>query len=167
MENSDTGILLDKQNITLHRQYFKDMVHLIGIQVLYKAPTTSSKQYDDYGELNTNYTAYIRVGCIFDEHPNQWTMKKLGWNSELSTTNSIIHVPYDLVDLQAGCLFVIPSGLDKAQGRVFKVIRMSTISVYPASISCEIGPVFENELEQSTLNEFTKTDFNLLKEEKR
>ena len=75
--------------------------------------------------------------------------------------------PYDLVDLQAGCLFVIPSGLDKAKGRVFKVIRMSTISVYPASISCEIGPVFENELEQSTLNEFTKTDFNLLKEEKK
>ena len=92
-------------------------------------------------------------------------MRKLGWNSELSEGLSVIHVPYNLQGLQAGCLFVVPSGIDNTKGRVFKVIRMSTISVYPASVACEIGPVFETSYEKSTTTDFKTTDFNLLNEE--
>lgn len=167
MEKEDVGVLLDKQNITLHRQYFKEMVRLIGIQVLYRSPTDASKTYDSYGELDANYTVPVRVGCIFDEHPNQWTMRKLGWSSELTTTTSVIHVPYNLENLQVGALFIIPSALDGAKGRLFKVLRMSTISIYPASISCEIGPMFESEFQKSAIQDFTQTNFNLLNEEEK
>ena len=76
MDNKDTGILINK-NILIYRQYFKEMVKLVGINVVYRAPR-KDKAYDTYGELDSNYYEPIVVGCIFDEHPTQKTMKKLG-----------------------------------------------------------------------------------------
>ena len=163
MDSKDTGILLNESNIKLHRKYFSEMVKLLGIQVIYRAPR-EGKTYNGYGELDTYYYEPIKVGCIFNEHPNQWTMKKLGWNSELSEEVALISVPYDLEKLQAGSIFIIPSALDKAQGRVFKVLRMSTIGVYPSSITCEIGPVWESDGAKEGLD-YTTSNFNLLVED--
>lgn len=163
MDNNDTGILINGSNIKLHRKYFLEMVRLHGIQCLYRAPR-ESKTYNLYGELDSKYYEPIKVGCIFHEHPTQWTMKKLGWNSELSKESSLIEVPYDLEKLQVGALFIVPSDLDNAQGRVFRVISMSTNHIYPSSITCEIGPVFENEFQQESLN-FSSENFNLLSDE--
>lgn len=163
MEGRDTGLLLNKEDIELHREYFKEMVDLLGIITLYKAPKI--KEENLHGEIDAIYEEPIPVGCIFDEHPTVWTMKKLGWNSELQEEMSVIHVPYDLPKLQKGCLFIIPSAVDKTKGRVFRVYRMSTTMVYPASVACEIGPVFENEFERSTMENYQNTGFNLLKEE--
>ena len=41
------------------------------------------KYYTNYTEIESNYFEPIEVGCIFDEHPTQQTLKKLGWVSEL------------------------------------------------------------------------------------
>lgn len=71
MENKDTGLLLDKQNILLQRTYFNEMLRLRGINVIYRSPKASSKTYDLYGELDTFYNAPILTSCIFDEHPTQ------------------------------------------------------------------------------------------------
>jgi len=68
MENKDTGLLLNKNNLELQRKYFKEMTKLIGINVIYKAPR-DSKDYDLHGELDSKYYEPIKVGCIFDEHP--------------------------------------------------------------------------------------------------
>lgn len=163
MDRKDTGLLLNPNNIKLHRQYFSEMVRLIGINVIYRAPR-EDKHYDGYGELDSFYYAPEMVGCIFEEHPTQWTLKKLGWASELQQEVSLISVPYNLEKLQVGALFIVPSGLDNAQGRLFRVLRMNTIGVYPASITCELGPVFENSFEPSQLNHFND-NFNLLPEE--
>ena len=163
MDNKDTGLLVNVSNIKLHRKYFSEMVKLHGIQVLYRAPR-KGKQYNDYGELDTYYYEPIKVGCIFHEYPTQYTMRKLGWNSELSKNNSLIEFPYDLEGLQAGALFIIPSGIDNAQGRVFRVLQMSTNSVCPSSVTCEIGPVFKNDFQKESLD-FTTENFNLLVEE--
>lgn len=160
MDNKDTGLLLNSNNIKLHRQWFKEMTKLLGIQVIYRA-SRPDKHYDGYGELDSFYYNPEVVGCIFDEHPTQRTMRKLGWDSELSESNSLIYVPYDLKDLQQGSLFIIPSGLDNSQGRVFKVVKMFTTSIYPASIACEIGPVWENAFDNSLLL-YNSTNFNLL-----
>lgn len=163
MEQANTGILLNKKNIELHRKYFKEMTKLLGIQVLYRAPR-EGKTWDKYGELDTFYYEPILVGCIFDEHPTIWTMKKMGWNAEQNENMSIIHVPYDLKKLQVGSLFIIPSGIDGSVGRVFRVVRMSTTMVYPASISCELAPEYYNTFEKGQLDH-ENNDFNLLKSE--
>lgn len=165
MENFDTGILLNKRNIELNRLYFKQMVKLIGINVLYRAPREENKDYDLHGELDALYYEPEVVGCIYNEHTDQKTMKKLGWNAEREDSTPVIHVPYDLKGIQAGALFIIPSGLDNTQGRVFKVLDMSYIPVYPATIACKLGPVMENEFERSQLQDFRISDFNLLNNE--
>lgn len=165
MKNEDTGILLNEENIKLHRLYFEQMCQLLGLRVLYRAPLEDAKNYNGYGELDAYFKKEQIVECIYDEHPTQKTMRKLGWNAELADTTTVIHVPYDLEGLQAGALFIIPSGLDKAEGRVFKVLRMTNIAIYPASIACELGPVLVNQDEKGPVNDFRQTNFNLLDDE--
>lgn len=144
---TDYGFLLNKKNIQLHRSYFKEMVKLLGINCKYKAPLPN-KTNDIHGDLQTGYKPEIIVGCLFEEHPDQKSLKKAGWVAELQEGSSMIHVPYDLPDLQVGALFEVPSGLDDGKGRLFRVISMSNIMIYPASISCEIALEYESNDEQ-------------------
>jgi len=150
-------------SIKLHRNYFKEMVKLLGINCIYRAPKPN-KSYTTYADIDSNYESPELVGCIFDEHPNQRTLMKMGWVSELQDTSSLISVPYDLAGIQAGALFIVPSGIDTATGRLFRVVRLSNIMIYPASITCEIVPEYEDTFEPALYNH--KTDsFNLLNEE--
>lgn len=143
---TDYGLLINK-DIKLYRTWFKQMTALHGINCKYRAPL-KNKEYDINGDLQTGYKPEIIVGCIFEEHPDQKSLKKAGWVAELQESSSIIHVPYDLPDLQVGALFEVPSGLDTGKGRVFRVISMSNIMIYPASIACEIALEYESVDEQ-------------------
>ena len=156
------GLLLNG-DIKIHRQYFKEMCKLLGINVIYKS-LKPGKKWTNYGEIDANYNKPILLGCIFNEHPDQATLKKIGWVSELQENASIIHIPYDTPQLEVGCLFVIPSGLDDGKGRLFRCTKITNIMVYPASIACEIVPEYENTYSPS-LNNFTNSSFNLLNEE--
>lgn len=156
------GILLNN-DIKLQRNYFNEMCSLIGINVVYRAPKTD-KNYTTYTEIKSNYKEPIIIGCIFDEHPTQQTLKKMGWVSELQENSSIIHVAYDTPDLQQGALFSVPSGLDDGNDRLFRVVKLSNIMVYPASIACEIVPEYHNTYQESQ-NNFSNSSFNLLREE--
>jgi hypothetical protein len=140
------GLLITK-DIKLHRTWFKQMIALHGINCKYRAPL-KNKEYDIHGDLQTGYKPEILVGCLFEEHPDQRSLKKAGWVAELQEGSSIIHVPYDLPDLQAGALFDVPSGLDTGKDRTFRVISMSNIMIYPASIACEIALEYESNDEQ-------------------
>ena len=142
----DFGILISK-DIKLHRAWFKQMLMLHGINCKYRAPLPN-KNYDLYADLQTGYKPEIIVGCLFEEHPDQKSLKKAGWVAELQEGSSIIHVPYDLPDLQVGALFEVPSGLDDGKGRLFRVISMSNIMIYPASIACEIALEYASNDEQ-------------------
>ena len=51
-------------------------------------------------------------------------------------------------DLQAGALFDVPSGLDNGADRTFRVISLSNIMIYPASIACEIALEYDSVDEQ-------------------
>lgn len=159
---SNYGILLN-QDAKLHRKYFNEMVKLLGIQVGYISPM-NNKEYNLQGELESAYNDCIKVGCIFEDHIDQNTAKKLGWDSELVKDEALIHVPYDLPDLQIGALFIVPSGFDNTPGRCFRVVRMSAIMVYPASISCAIVPEYQTTVAKSETKLFTDTNFNLLYE---
>ncbi len=142
----DYGLLINK-DIKLHRAWFKQLTALQGINCRYRAPL-KNKEYDIHGDLQTGYKPEILVGCLFVEHPDQKSLKKAGWVAELQEGSSIIHVPYDLPDLQVGALFDVPSGLDTGKDRTFRVISMSNIMIYPASIACEIALEYESNDEQ-------------------
>lgn len=157
---NDYGLLLNS-NIKLHRTWFKQMTKLIGINCIYRAPR-KSKEFDSHGDLDTKYEAPQLVGCIFQDHPDQKTLKKMGWVAELQESSSIIHVPYDLPGLETGALFIVPSGIDQAEGRVFRVISMQNIMVYPASIACEIAPEYEDTSPKNEIQDFTSSNFTKL-----
>ena len=137
------------------------MVKLLGVNCLYKAPA-ENKHFDKLGDLKSDYKPAISVGCIFQEHPDQKTMKKMGWVAELQEGSSVIHVPYDLEGLQVGALFVVPSGLDRAKGRLFRVISMQNIMIYPASIACELALEYESSDEQVLIQDFSQNNFTVL-----
>lgn len=139
---TDYGILISK-DIKLHRTWFKQMVALHGINCKYYAPL-ENKEYDTYADLTTSYKLPITVGCLFEEHPNQKSLKKAGWVTELQENTSIIHIPYDLPDIQVGALFEVPSGIDTAKPRKFRVISISNIMIYPASLACELAPELDS-----------------------
>ncbi len=151
-------------DIKLHRQWFKEMVRLMGVNCLYKTPINQNKQYTTQGELISSYSSPKVVGCIFEEHPTQKTTKLLGWNSERQEDASVIHVPYDLENLQQGALFIVPSGFDNTKGRVFRVVDISGIMIYPASVACKIVPEYIDNFDRSQLSHSQDT-FNLLVEE--
>lgn len=157
------GLLINK-DIKLHRTWFKQMVKLLGINCIYRAPRPEFKTYNKQGDLDSRYFEPELVGCIFSEHPDQKTLKKLGWVAELSEGSSIIHVPYDLPHLQVGALFTVPSGIDNGTGRTFRVISMQTGMIYPASIACEIALEYETTTPTSNLADFTSSTLTLLKD---
>jgi hypothetical protein len=160
MQDNKYGQLLHPE-IRIHRQYFREMCKLIGIYVLYRAPK-KDKHYTTYGEIEAHYEEPKLIGCIFDEHPTQQTLKKMGWMSELDSNSSVIHVDYDLEGLQQGALFIIPSGLDHSKGRLFRVVKMTNSIIYPASIACEIVPEYIDNFNQVTDYATDLDDLNIL-----
>lgn len=162
MDENKYGLLLN-QNIKITRQYFREMVKLLGIYVIYRYPISESK-YTSYAEIESNYSSPILTGCIFDEHPTQQTLKKMGWVSELQTNSSFIHVDYDLPGLQQGSLFIIPSGIDNSKGRLFRVVSMSVGVVYPASVTCEIVPEYVDTFKEESYD-YKESSMNLIKQE--
>lgn len=153
---SNYGLLINK-DIKLHRAWFKQMTALHGVNCKYRAPL-ANKEYDAYADLQTGYAPEQVVGCLFDEYPDQKSLKKAGWVAELQENSSIIHVPYDLPGLQAGALFEIPSGIDDSPGRVFRVISLSNIMIYPASIACEVALEYESNDEPRLATEAHETE---------
>lgn len=161
-DNQKFGSLIT-QDAKIHRKYFEELVKLYGIKVVYYAPR-KDKHYTIHGEFESDYQEPDIVGCLFNEYPDQRTMRRKGWVVELQEGSSLISVPYDLHDLQVGALFVVPSGIDRAPGRIFRVISLLTTMVYPSSITCEIVPEWKNDLPDSKLNR-QHQDFNLLSQE--
>ena len=162
MEQPKYGKLLTP-DIKLHRQYFNEMVKLLGIQVIYRAPYPG-KHYTTYAEIESCYEPPMLVGCIFDEHPHPRTMKKLGWNTELEAQAAIISIPYDLQGLQQGSLFLIPSAFDNTKARLFRVPKITSIMIVPCSLTCQIVPEYENTFSNNSYSH--KSDsFNLLNRE--
>ena len=160
---SNYGLLLNKEDILLQREYFKELVMLLGVQVKHRAPRPD-KHYTTYAEIQSNYFEPQTVGCIFTEHLDQKTMKKLGWNSELTSDASVISVPYDLEGVQQGSLFYIPSAFDNTKERLFRVVEMSSIMIYPASLTCKLVPEYENTFSVNLLDH-KRNSFNLLRTE--
>ena len=90
---SQYGLLLN-QDAKLHRKWFEEMTSLLGIKVKYFPPVMD---YTLQGEMwPLKYEEPEEVGVIFEEHIDQKTAKKLGWNAELVDKIAMIHMPYDL-----------------------------------------------------------------------
>ena len=150
-------------DLKIYRTFFDELVKLQGIKVVYWAPR-KDKEYTIHGEIKSNYQEPEVIGCLFQEYPDQKSMRKKGWVVELEEGSSLISVPYDLHDLQRGALFAVPSGIDNSTGRLFRVTQLLNTMIYPSSITCEIVPEYEDTLPESKMDRQYQ-DFNLLAQE--
>ena len=162
MSENKYGRLLTP-DIKIHRKYFEELVRLYGIQVTYLAPR-KDKSWTNYAEIKSNYQDPIKLGCIFEEYPTPSTTKKRGWVHELQKNSSFIDVPYDTKDIQIGALFYIPSPFEGSEDRLFRCVHMRTSMVYPAAVTCEIVPEFENTYTLDD-NDYKHSSFNHLNKE--
>ena len=82
--NSNFGVLLNAKNIKLNRYYFDQMAKLIGVKLIYRAPK-AGKDYTTYGEIDTMFEQPVAVWGVYEEHPTQQTMRKLGLRQVVTT----------------------------------------------------------------------------------
>ena len=160
LSGSDYGILLNQQNLRYQRQQFQQMVRLLGVNVTYYS--IKDRQFTSYAELIGDPNNGIKIGCIFSEHLDQKTQRKLGWNAELTENELIANLPYDTPDIQVGCLLLIPSGLDGAPPRLFRISKMANSMIYPSSILCECVPEMYDSTPKNEVEDFRDSSFNVL-----
>ena len=160
---SDYGILFHESDIKLHRKYFAEMVKLWGVQAIYYAPK-STLHYTTYGEIDSNYYEPQKIGVLFNEHPDQKTMKLMGWDYQQDTQVALITVPYDTPHIQVGALFMFPAAVDGGEPRMFRVSKMKTSMIYPSGVTCECVPEYKDNFDKADFS-FKNSGVNLLNRE--
>ena len=147
--------LLNRQDSKIFRQYFKEMVKLIGIQVAYMYVKNQSMTI--HSEDNSNLSLPIPLNILFDDNPSIDTLNKLGWVSELNTQQPIIvNLPYDTPHLAVNCRIIVESTDGTPRPRVFKITKIQSDLEYPDAYTCAIVPVFD-QYEQT--NSYTITNY--------
>lgn len=134
--------LLTRQDTKIFRQYFSEMVKLIGQSVGYQYVV--EKIMTIHSEDNSKLSMPIRLDVLFDENPSVDTLNTLGWTSELNTQQPIVvNVPYNTPKLTIGARMTIESVDGTPRPRVFKVTKIVSDLEFPDAYTCAIVPVFD------------------------
>lgn len=132
---------LIKNDALIHRRYFKEVLRLMGIDGMYYQIKPGTSHYNESGEFSALYEKPIPCQFIFDQVPTVSTLKKLGWITELDREFPLVHVDYDLPDLQKGTLFLVEDPLREGKGRLFRVNKIQLGILYPVCATCQVAPV--------------------------
>lgn len=153
--------LLNRQDSKIFRQYFKEMVKLIGIQVAYMYVKDQSMTI--HSEDTSNLSAPIPLDILFDENPSIDTLNRIGWVSELNSQQPIIaNLPYNTPHLSVNCRIIVESTDGTPRPRVFKITKIQSDLEYPDAYTCAIVPVFD-QYEQT--NSYTITNYEKINTE--
>lgn len=134
--------LLNRQDCKIFRQYFSEMVKLIGQSVGYQFVV--EKKMTIHSEDNSTLSVPIRLDVLFDENPSVDTLNTLGWTSELNTMQPVVvNVPYNTPKLSVGARMTIESVDGVQRPRVFKVTKIISDLEFPDAFTCAIVPVFD------------------------
>ena len=134
--------LLNRQDSTIFRQYFNEMVKLIGQSVGYQYIV--EKDMTIHSEDNSKLSVPIRIDVLFDENPSVDTLNTLGWTSELNSQQPIVvNMPYNTPKLTVNSRIIVESVDGVQRPRVFKVTKIVSDLEFPDAYTCAIVPVFD------------------------
>lgn len=134
--------LLNREDSRIFRQYFKEMVKLIGQSVGYQYIV--ERKYTIHSEDNSKLSAPIRMDVLFDENPTVDTLNRLGWVSELNEQKPIIvNMPYDTPNLSVNARLLIESVDGTPRPRVFKITQIESDLEFPDAYTCAAVPIFD------------------------
>lgn len=136
--------LLNRNDSTIFRHYFKEMAKMIGITVIYQYPI--DMQFSIYAEENPKgFSEEIKMDIIFEENPKVTTLRKYGWVSNLDEDKPYMAtLPYDAKNLCKGCRITIVPPEPLASKNVFVITDIKANLEFPDSWVCKLAPVFFN-----------------------
>ena len=134
--------LLNREDSRIFRQYFKEMVKLIGQSVGYQYIV--ERKYTIHSEDNSKLSAPVRRDVLFDENPTVDTLNRLGWVSELNEQKPIVvNMPYDTPNLSVNARLLIESVDGTPRPRVFKITQIESDLEFPDAYTCAAVPIFD------------------------
>lgn len=134
--------LLNREDSRIFRQYFKEMVKLIGQSVGYQYIV--ERKYTIHSEDNSKLSAPVRIDVLFDENPTVDTLNRLGWVSELNEQKPIVvNMPYDTPNLSVNARLLIESVDGTPRPRVFKITQIESDLEFPDAYTCAAVPIFD------------------------
>lgn len=134
--------LLNRQDSKIFRQYFNEMVKLIGQSVGYQYIV--ERKTTIHSEDNSKLSMPIRIDVLFDENPTVDTLNTLGWTSELNTQQPIVvNMPYNTPKLSVNARLIIESVDGVKRPRVFKITKIVSDLEFPDAYTCAIVPIFD------------------------
>lgn len=150
--------LLTTEDITMFQEWFKEMVKLRGISVIYRYPV--NEEVSIHSEIKANFSEPINLDIIFEEVPQVKTLKRIGWVSEDPNDKPYIAMlPIDTPYLQTKSRILIPPIGQAIPGRWFEVTSIHSILEYPACYTCTLAPVFESKSEKL---DHSETNYNYI-----
>jgi len=140
--------LLNRADSTIFRQYFNEMVKLIGQSVGYQYVVKHNLTI--HSEDNSELSVPIRLDVLFDENPSVDTLNRLGWVSELNEQQPIIvNMPYNTPNLTVNARIIIESVDGVARPRVFRITKIQSDLEFPDAYTCAIVPVFDQYVQKN------------------
>ena len=140
--------LLNRKDSRIFRQYFKEMVKLLGQSVGYQYIV--ERQYTIHSEDNSTLSAPIRIDVLFDENPKVDTLNRLGWASELNEQRPVVvNMPYDTPNLSINARLIIESVDGTPRPRVFKITQIESDLEFPDAYTCAAVPVFDQYVQKN------------------
>ena len=135
--------LLTGHDATIYRGMFKEMAKLLGIHVKYQYPIDMN--FTIYAEETPRgFSEEIGMDIIFEENPKVSTLRKYGWNSEISDDKPYIAtLPFDAKNLCAGCRITMKPRLSLDSSKTFVITEIHSNFDIPDSWICKLAPVFK------------------------
>lgn len=140
--------LLTRKDARIFRNYFNEMVKLIGQSVGYQYVV--EKNLTIHSEDNNKLSAPIRIDILFDENPQVDTLNRLGWVSELNGQKPIvINMPYNTPNLTVNARIIVESVDGVGRPRVFKITQIASDLEFPDAFTCAIVPVYDQYVQKN------------------
>ena len=140
--------LLNRADSTIFRQYFNEMVKLIGQSVGYQYVV--KQELTIHSEDNSELSVPIRLDVLFDDNPSVDTLNKLGWVSEINDQKPIIvNMPYNTPKLTVNARIIIESVDGVGRPRVFRITKIQSDLEFPDAFTCALVPVFDQYVQKN------------------
>jgi hypothetical protein len=153
--------LLNRKDAKIFRNYFSEMVKLIGQSVGYQYVV--ERKLSIHSEDNSKLSMPIRIDILFDENPQVDTLNRLGWVSEINGQKPIvINMPYNTPNLTVNARVIIESVDGTPRPRVFKITKIVSDLEFPDAYTCAIVPVFDQYIQK---NQYTLVNHEKINQE--
>lgn len=155
--------LLTKKDVTLWRNWFKEMAKLRGFSVKYYYVKNFDSNMDMtiYSEFKPVYSDPIDIDIIFDENPSVNTLALFGWVSENPEDKPYIaRLPFDTPNLTVRAKISIPPFVEiDSRCRDFEIMDIKANLDYPDCWICRLVPIYDT---NNLSNDYSNSNYNYL-----